>query len=101
MRISLRKIEKVMERACRGIIALNRPSDHRVLSYARLHGVDSVAAAYSLGKGDGASMVAERVLERLTDFGRAQAVNDALHMVRQLTQEEFDSLMRRYYDGAH
>lgn len=101
MRISLRKIEKVMERERKGINAVDQPNAARVLIFARRHGVNCVTAAYSLGKGDGASLVADRVLARLADYGRAQAVNDALHMVRQLTKEEFDSLMRRYYDGPH
>lgn len=101
MRVSLRKVEKVLERESRRSVVVERPSDQQVLSFAREHGVDSVTAAYSLGRRHGAALLADRVLAWFAQFGRNQMVTDALHIVRQLTPMEFKDLMRRYYDAAH
>lgn len=101
MRVSLRKVEKVLKREVRRELVVVQPDAMTVQRFAREHGIDSVSAAYSLGRRHGAVMLSDRVLSLFAEFGRNQMVADALHIVRQLTPMEFDDLMRRYYDDAH
>lgn len=101
MRITLRKVEKALGREYRRVVDIEQPDAVTVQRIARERGVDSVTAAYTLGKCHGASRLSANVLEWLEDFGRDQLVNDALHIMRQLTREEFDAVMGRYYDVAH
>lgn len=101
MRVSLRKVEKTLEREYRKVVAVEQPVALSVQRLARERGVDSVTAAYTLGKCHGASRLVDNLLKWFADFGRSQAVTDAFHLVSQLTPREFDELMRRYYDAAH
>lgn len=101
MRVTFRKMEKVLERECRKAAGVEQPDFAWVQRYARERGVDSVTAAYSIGRCHGASQVASGVLAWLEGFGRTQLVNDALNLVRRLTPAEFDDLMRRHYNGSH
>lgn len=101
MRVSLRKIEKVLKREVRAVFVVTQPDAASVQRFAREHGVDWVSAAYSLGRRHGAVQLSERVLAWFARFGRNQMVTDAYHIVRQLTSTEFDELVRRHYDAAH
>lgn len=101
MRVSLRKVEKTLEREYRRVVAPQKPDAATVQRLARERGVDSVTAAYTLGKCHGASRLVDNVLAWFAQFGRNQMVADAHHIVSQLTPEEFDALMRRHYDAAH
>ena len=95
------KVEKVLEREYRRVVDIEQPDAVSVLRLARERGVDSVTAAYTLGKRHGASRLVYNALKWFAEFGRSQMVADALHIVSQLTPTEFDELMRRHYDAAH
>lgn len=63
--------------------------------------VDSVTAAYWLGRVHGGAEVTGRVTRYLTEVDRKQRIREALTILNALTPDEYKDLMRRFYNGSH
>lgn len=76
------------------------PFDHINLCASRWN-VDSVTAAYWLGRTHGGTEVADRVTRYLTEVDRKQRISEALSILNDLTYDEFKALMWRFYNASH
>lgn len=64
-------------------------------------GTDSVTAAYRLGRMQGADRAISDVVSYVADFDHRQRVSEALSILKDLTSDEYNSLMRRFYNDTH
>ena len=63
--------------------------------------VDSVSAAYWLGRIHGGAEITGRVTRYLSETDRNQRISEALSILNGLTSDEYNKLMRRFYNASH
>lgn len=63
--------------------------------------VDSVTAAYWLGRIHGSAELCGMVTSRLSKFDRSQRISEALSLLNDLASDEYNELMRRFYNASH
>ena len=64
-------------------------------------GTDSVTAAYRIGRIHGADTAITDVVSYVANFDKKQRVSEALSLLNDLTRDEYEALMRRFYNGSH
>ena len=64
-------------------------------------GTDSVTAAYRFGRMHGADEAISDVVSYVADFDHKQRVSEALSILNDLTSDEYNALMGRFYNGTH
>lgn len=63
--------------------------------------VGSVTAAYLLGRIHGGAEVTDRVISHLSAVDSSQRISEALSLLNGLTSDEYNKLMRRFYNASH
>lgn len=63
--------------------------------------VDSVTAAYWLGRIHGGAEITGRVTSHLSAVDSSQRISEALSLINGFTSDELNKLMRRFYNASH
>ena len=104
MRIGAKRLIKKVEEISSNV---SRESRKKLVDFDKVQrlagtwGTDSVTAAYRIGRIYGADEVISEVVSYLVDFDKKQRVSEALSILNVLTTDEYNALMRRFYNGTH
>lgn len=104
MRIDAKRLIKKVEDIFSFVAGESRkaPADFDAIQgFAGTWGTDSVTAAYRLGRIHGANNAITDVVSYVADFDKKQRVSEALSTLNDLTTDEYNALMRRFYNGSH
>ena len=104
MRIGAKRLIKKLEDISSHVARLSWDESVDLDAVQRLAGTwgtDSVTAAYRFGRMNGADRAISDVVSYVVDFDRKQRVSEALSLLIDLTSDEYNALMRRFYNGSH
>lgn len=102
MNISFRKIQKLFAEAFKADTDGKRIVDpDRVQALARRKNIDSVTAAYRLGRLDGMNHMTEYCLKALRGIDSSERIQLAVNAMRDLTTDELMGALAKFAGGYH